>query len=119
MENNKYICPKCGGEMNAIYVKPALNLTCPKCGCKVATTKWEDIDLDFTEYEIILKPTLSPSIEQIKLVSEYTGLNFINSKALLVNGGQLLKDRAVKIKEKRVALDDNCVDCVILPKFPY
>ena len=100
MEENKYICPKCGNEMIAVYEKPALNLTCPKCGCKIATTKWEDIDLDDTDYEVVLKPSINHSMEQIKFISNLTGLNFIASKKLLENGGVLLKAKAVELKEK-------------------
>ena len=69
MKENKYICPKCGAEMIAVYEKPALNLTCPKCGCKIATTKWEDIDLDDTDYEIVLKLSANPSMNQVKFLS--------------------------------------------------
>ena len=46
MEENKYICPQCGEEMMETYDKPALNLVCPKCGCQIATSRWEEIDLD-------------------------------------------------------------------------
>lgn len=119
MEENKYICPKCGAEMNAMYEKPALNLTCPKCGCKIATTKWEDIDLDDNDYEIILKRIANPSLEQIKFVSSFTGQNFINSKKILLEGGQLLKAKAVEIKAKVDSLDRANVDYYIQPKFPY
>ena len=83
MEENKYICPKCGNEMIAVYEKPALNLTCPKCGCKIATTKWEDIDLDGTDYEVVLKPSINHSMEQIKFISNLTGLNLSLRKNFL------------------------------------
>ena len=119
MEENKYICPKCGNEMIAVYEKPALNLTCPKCGCKIATTKWEDIDLDGTDYEVVLKPSINHSMEQIKFISNLTGLNFIASKKLLENGGVLLKARAVELKEKMNSLVANGIDFSVTPDFPY
>ena len=64
-EKIKHYCPECGTEMNEIYEKPALNLICPKCRYKLATTRWEDIDLDTTSYKIIVKSTVNPLISQI------------------------------------------------------
>ena len=119
MEENKYICPQCGAEMVAIYEKPALNLTCPKCGCKIATTKWEDIDLDDTDYEIILNPIASPSMNQIKAISNLTGQNFLFSKNLLEIGGLLLKTKAVNLKEKTALLKENNIEHFVSPEFPY
>lgn len=119
MEENKYLCPKCGTEMIVDYEKPALNLTCPKCGCKIATTKWEDIDLDDTDYEIVLKPSINYSMEQIKFISNLTGLNFISSKKLLENGGSLLKAKAIELREKKKLLDKTGINYSVLPEFPY
>lgn len=119
MEENKYICPKCGTEMIAVYEKPALNLTCPKCGCKIATTKWEDIDLDDADYEIVLKLSANPSMNQVKFLSNLTGQNFIASKKLLEEGGVLLKAKAVEVKNKMAELDKINIEYYILPNFPY
>lgn len=119
MEENKYTCPECGSEMTAVYEKPALNLTCPKCGCKIATTRWEDIDLDDATYRIFLKSNRSPSTESIKIISKITGLNFINSKKLLENGGLLFEEKAVDIKRQKTNLDLNNIKYTIEPMFPY
>ena len=119
MEENKYICPKCGAEMTAIYEKPALNLSCPKCGCEIATTKWDDIDLDDTDYEIILKAVESPTMDEIKIVSKMTGFNFIKSKSLMNNGGVLLKAKATEINANREILKKANIQFEIYPLFPY
>ena len=119
MEENKYICPKCGAEMIAVLDKPALNLTCPKCGCKIATTKWEDIDLDDTDYEIVLKPSINHSMEQIKFISNLTGQSFITSKKLLENGGILLSAKAIELREKMKSLVEIGIDFSVTPDFPY
>lgn len=119
MEENKYICPKCGTEMIAVYEKPALNLTCPKCGCKIATTKWEDIDLDDTDYEIVLKTSINYSMEQIKLISKLTGKNFIASKKLIENGGVLLTAKAIELRDIMKTLDEIGIGYLVSPEFPY
>lgn len=119
MEENRYICPKCGTEMFVVYEKPALNLACPKCGCKIATTKWDEIDLDDTDYEIVLKPSINHSMEQIKFISNLTGQNFIASKRLLENGGILLVAKATELKEKIKSLGEIGINFSVTPEFPY
>ena len=119
MEENKYICPKCGAEMIVAYEKPALNLTCPKCDCRIATTRWEEIDLDDTNYQIILKSSKNPSMAIIKFISKKTGLNFIDSKKLLESGGLLMEGKAITIKEQCNILDDCKIEYIVIPEFPY
>ena len=119
MEDNKYICPRCGAIMTATYEKPALNLSCPKCDCKIATTKWEEIDLDDTNYEIVLKATKNPDIDVIRVISKITGLNYIKAKLLATNGGTLLKAKAIDIKTYQEALEEADIQFEINPSFPY
>lgn len=119
MEENKYICPKCGSIMFENYEKPALNLVCPKCGCNIATTRWEDIDLDDKDYEIVLKRHINPTIEQIKTISMISGMNFVCSKKLLCNGGILLKLKAIDINEKIILINKENIQYTITPFFPY
>lgn len=119
MEENKYFCPKCGQEMVERYEKPALNLVCPKCGCQIATSRWEEIDLDDNDYEIILKATINPKINALKIVSKLTGLNFLSTKKLLEKGGKLLKGKAHEIKDKRDLLVKEKIEFEIVPFFPY
>ena len=117
MEENR--CPECGTIMLEEYEKPALNLTCPKCGCKIATTRWEAIDIDTVDYEIIIAKHDSPTMEQIKFISKQTGENFINSKKMLIEGGNYYKGNAKVIKEKKDSLDNNNIQYSISPEYPY
>jgi len=119
MEENKYLCPDCGTEMNIVYEKPALNLTCPKCGCKIATSKWDEIDLDDTKYNIVINTVQNPSIEQIKIISKITGNNFIKSKSLLQNGGLVFEGFAIDVLEKEKELNQQNISYSIKPFFKY
>ncbi|MCQ2741851.1 MAG: hypothetical protein MJ239_00925 [Bacilli bacterium] len=119
MESNKYICPDCGAEMLQEYEKPALNLSCPKCGCKIATTKWEEIDLDDTVYSICIEPFENPTMEQIKVISKSTGMNFAASKTFLKSGGILFRGSATEILEKKKTLEANSCLFHIAPTFKY
>ncbi len=119
MEDNKYLCPECNSEMVAEYNKPALTLTCPKCGCKIATTKWDDIDVDPNIYKIIVMPNNDESIESIKIISKLTGKNFKESKELLKNGFVIFEGYANFIKEKISLISNTLVKYEITPHFPY
>ena len=119
MENDKYLCPDCNTEMIADYNKPALTLTCPNCGCKIATTKWDDIDLDPTIYKIMILSNNDDSIDSIKLISKITGNNFKQSKELLKSGFIFYEGYANTIKDKTSLLKDSAVKYEITPNFPY
>ena len=119
MENNKYLCPECGEIMNETYDKPALNLICPKCGNKIATTRWDPIDLDSTVYEITVLKGNAESTENVKLVSKIMGENYIKSKMLLSTGFLCFKGNAVEVQNKKKILDDNNIKYIINPKYPY
>lgn len=119
MVENKYICPQCGTEMIETYEKPALNLICPKCGCKIATTRWEAIDLDDTYYELVLDKIESPTLDVIKIISKMTGDNYLTTKSNLMIGNITFKCLALEIKDKKMILDDNNIKYNISPDYPY
>lgn len=114
-DNNK--CPNCGSQMIAVYDKPTLNLTCPKCGCKIATTKWDEIDLDDTIYKIIIKPITNPKISQIKCISGITGYNFIKSKDVLLKGGLIKNCKALEVKSSVKKMEKENLNVEVNPKF--
>ena len=119
MEKNKYYCQKCGAEMYEKYDKPALNLTCPKCGCKIATTRWEKIDLDRTNYKVLIMADVNPFLEHIKIISKIIGKNFIQAKEAIINGTLLFEGLAVDVKNIKNLLDNNSIKYNIIPNFPY
>lgn len=119
MEENKYLCPECGAQMYETYDKPALNLTCPKCGCKIATTRWEKIDLDRTNYKVLIMADVNPSLAHIKIISKIIGKNFIQAKEAIINGTLLFEGLAVDVKNIKNLLDNNAIKYNIIPNFPY
>ncbi len=119
MEENKYLCPKCGSEIVAVYEKPALNLSCPKCGCKTVTTKWEEIDLDSTIYVLKLNKIESPTIDVLLLVSKLTGENYLTIKKNLMKGDIIFKGRAIEIMDLKKIFDEAGIKYSINPDFRY
>lgn len=118
-EKNNYYCPDCGTKMIEVYEKPALNLTCPKCGCKMATTKWEEIDLDETQYEIISVSNNNPSVDKIKVISRVTGKNFVLAKSTLEKELLIFNGKARDVKVIAKILDDASITYEIKPDFNY
>ncbi len=119
MKQNKFICPECGGEMLEFYNKPALNLVCSKCGYRLATTKWDGIDLDNNNYNVYLTASKDISIEQIKIVSKISGNNFVLSKKIMENGGALISGNAKQIKQIKDFLEKSKIKFYITPNFKY
>ena len=119
MEKRDYNCPECGTVMNETYEKPQLILTCPKCGCKIATTRWDEIDLDDNEYEITLVANDNPSIEQIKAVSKIAATNYKSSKEIIVNGKSIFRGNPIQVKDISQILKEKMLDYKISPDFPY
>lgn len=119
MENKKEFCPNCGSQMIVEYEKPALNFSCPKCGLKIATTRWEEIDLDQKTYLISVVPGENPSFEQIKFISKITGKNYIECKGILTNGGEIYKGFAIDVLKRKKELAINKISFSIDPFFKY
>ncbi len=89
MENKK--CPICGKIMRCEINNSAINYYCDACEYSEASTYYDPKIWDISEYSIILKPQNNINLDQIKLISHLSGLNFISSKKLLNCGGFLCK----------------------------
>lgn len=114
------ICEKCGTEMEETWNPPSYSIVCPKCGWGIATTKFEPIDEDRTDYSINLLPSSSPAIEIVKAISRISELNFLESKSVAVNGTvDLCKGKARDISKKKAILDGVGANYQIEPPFPY
>ena len=117
MENKK--CPICGKEMITKIDGSALNYDCPNCGYGEATTIAEGIEWDCQEYSIFIEKMDDVKIKQIKCVAKNTGLNYIQSKKMLLEGGLYIKDKAIIIKQRLEELKKIKIKYIISPDFPY
>lgn len=112
-------CPNCKNEMKVTIAGSAKNYKCESCGYAYATTIAEGIEWDIKEYTIVLEKNENVSINQIKLVSSLSALNFPKSRNLLLEGGLLLKGRATEIKKVVALLEREGIMFIITPKFLY
>lgn len=118
MENNN-ACVKCGSELQIDRRGCAVTYTCPNCGWSIATTEWESIDLDKTQYRIRLAEGTPICKKTLSLVSRLTGKNFIESKKVIENLGVIFTGRARDILEQKSKLSKEGLAFVIEPDFPY
>lgn len=117
MEDKK--CPQCGEIMKITVDGSALNYECQKCGFGIATTLAEGICWDANDYSIFLLENTNVTTNKIKVVSKLSGLNYLKSKELLLNGGFLTKNSAVETKRRVDILKESEINFTISPKFDY
>ena len=118
MERNNN-CQKCGTEMTIERCGCAITYTCPKCGWSMATTEWESIDLDKTEYVFRLAKGNQINKATLSLVSKLTGKNFIASKRAIEELEIIHKGTARDAVAMRDFLDKNGIRYSIEPNLPY
>ena len=118
MEKNN-ICDKCGAELRVDRCGCAVTYTCPNCGWSVATTEWDPIDLDETEYVFRLSEGNPVDKATLSLVSKLTGKNFIASKKAIEELEVIFKGRARDAVEMRGFLDKSGIRYSIEPELPY
>lgn len=93
--------------------------TCPNCGNGLVTSYIDDMQLDENIYTVTLLPNSNPSTTELKIVSKISGLNILDSKALVLEGGELIKGRADKISDSINHLNSVGLSIKICPKYPY
>lgn len=112
-------CSSCGENMICKIEEHTLVWECPKCGDGLATTYFEPIETDETNYTLSISEISEPNIDHIKVISNMLNVNFLKSKSLLQEGNATITDKAVKIRDYIRLLNENSISFTITPKFPY
>ena len=113
------ICENCKTKMVYKIIDRTQGWYCPNCNNAIVTSYFTKIELDNTNYEVLLLANNETNIESIKLISKLTGLNFIKSNELLLHGGLLIRGLARDINEIIKMLKENNVLYKIEPKYDY
>ncbi|MCR5847843.1 MAG: Zn-ribbon domain-containing protein [Lachnospiraceae bacterium] len=112
-------CLRCGFEVLTESGNSEIIVKCPKCGWTAVTTYMSEIEDDLTKYSIFIEQGNSTDRELIKLVSELSGMNFLEARNILLKGGRMVVEYAVAIKEITTKLDMVGIEYHIDPIFPY
>lgn len=114
------MCPECGNKLSVQVLEQRTQLvSCIGCNWNIATTYHAPIEQDETNYCIYV-PSQFLTVQQLRLISQLSGMNYIQVKkrvkegAFLVFEGQALK--VLRIKKK---LKKRGVCYTITPNFDY
>ena len=114
------ICEKCGGALEFQIDNNVQGMFCAKCNFSVVTTYIPEIDADESAYEIRLQAPLSADRNNIRIVAEISGFNFLQAKAALQTEGILIfRGKATEVSRAKEKLLVAGITHSISPFFPY
>lgn len=112
-------CSKCGCELINVMKDQEILLRCPNCGLRAVTTCMPPILDDLKKYSIIIESGNELQADILRLFSKLSGKNILESRKLLIEGGIMITDLAVVVKEISEKLNLMGVVYRFDPDFPY
>lgn len=112
-------CEACGAELERRIEGHTLIWECPVCGDSVATTYFPPIEVDETAYVIHLQAQECKDIDKLREVARLRDCNFLQARAFLAKGGELLRERASEIQKACRQLESVGLPHTVSPDFPY
>ncbi len=113
------LCPKFNSKLIIENVVRDYIIRCSKCNYEITTTNLNLIDFDGTIYEVFIKSENNQIIDNIKFISKTMGVNFIEAKKILIQGGMYFKGYAIEILQKRDLLELNKIKYKIIHDLHY
>ena len=114
------VCEKCRSEMRFKQVGHTVEWICDNCGESVAATCFEPYETDPADYHIFLTAPFTASVNIIKLVSEISNRNYVESKRLIESSpAEIFCGKAADVLRIRNKLRAANVEIRIEPDFPY
>lgn len=117
----KIICKRCGHEMINKTSGPNIVVECPHCGFGWATyddSLEAEIIKDKTIYHVILEKS-HLTLNNIKIIAAISNKNYLESRNLLANGGELIIGFAATIKTIKTELEKEDILFRIEPNYKY
>ena len=111
-------CLTCGTEMECKIEGHCLTWICSNCGDGLATSYFEPIELDKTEYCLHIAPVATPSADVLRCISQWLMCNYMQAKARL-NSEITITDVALKIRDIARTLSALGLVYTITPDYPY
>ncbi len=116
---NDLKCEKCDSKMIYKINGHTQGWYCEKCDWGICTSYFSKFESDNIDYKVEILGNNEIDLNNLKIISKIKGCNFILSKEILLNGGNLIKDKAININDKIKTLDDLGIKYIIEPKYPY
>lgn len=114
------LCEKCETKMKYIKEGCGICWTCPHCNWGYATSYFEPIELDHTQYGIFLSGNHEATLENIKLIAGISGFNYLRTREVLKSENAIIfKGSALEIKAVLLRLRVCGIKYHVAPDFPY
>lgn len=114
------VCEECGSPLEVRAEGSTQGLYCTKCDWAVVTTGMPEIRRDTAIYEVFVTGGNFKDEQQVKVISEVSGENFLAARKLLqMPGKTVFRGRAAKVVEVRDALEKAGIHYKIEPMFKY
>ena len=111
-------CLSCGTEMECKIEGHCLSWICNNCGDGIATSYFEPIELDQTDYYLHIAPVIAPSPDVLRYISQLLMCNYMQAKARLVDE-IIIKEKATKVNDIAYKLTTLNLAYTITPDYPY
>ena len=111
-------CLTCGTEMECKIEGHCISWICNNCGDGLATSYFEPIELDQTDYCLHIAPLTNPSMDVLRYISQLFMCNYMQAKARL-NSELIITDKALKVRDIARKLNTFGLTYTITPDFPY
>jgi DNA-directed RNA polymerase subunit RPC12/RpoP len=119
-EKESFSCPRCGNQTEKINKGRAIGTGCPQCGWSVVTTYTHPIDQDVELYEVGIRRMDHPNENQIKIISNLSGINFLQARKKIKEGGSILfQINARQTFSIKAMLVDTGLSPIINPDFKW
>jgi len=113
-------CDNCGELMVYKCDSSIQGWYCMKCDWNIVTSNIQDIYQDTKEYIIYSNKHDNVTKDQIKVLAQVTGENYIKAKNILSTENKIIcKGKAVVIKEVIKKLEENSIFYKVEPDFKY
>ena len=114
------ICEKCGTKMEWCKDGHLITWICTNCGDAVATSFFEQFEIDTTVYHIFIVPIAKVTVKELKVIAEVANCNYIEAKQKLETApNEIFHGNALEIMSIRKKLQESNLAFTITPDFPY
>ncbi len=114
------LCERCATLLEEKKEGRSQGMICPVCGWSVMTTVIPEIERDTKLYDIYISKNDYRDKLKIKALSEISGLNFLRSREIMINGGKIISQEKatniVCIKNKLMSVN---IKFSIFPEFNW
>ena len=113
------ICEKCNAEMLYFTEYSSCGWRCPRCSWSIVTSNTDPMDLDETQYTLMIPACEQIDREAVKAFAGAAKFNIVESRKALHEGVTFNDQSAGSVSKIAKALREHHIVFTITPEFPY